>query len=72
MTFSTFRGECAPDIADVPAVAPAQRKVTAGAGGVAARHVAAAPAPDGWPEVKTLLEIGLAIVRVVEIVILFA
>jgi hypothetical protein len=37
-----------------------------------ARPVAAAPAPDHWAEVKTLLEIGFAIVRVVEIAILFA
>ena len=37
-----------------------------------ARPAAAAPAPDRWVEVKTLLEIGFAIVRVVELAILFA
>ena len=33
---------------------------------------ATAPDQDAWVSVKTLLEIGFAIVRVVELVILFA
>jgi hypothetical protein len=36
------------------------------------RPVVAAPDQDSWAGVKTLLEIGFAVVRVVEIAILFA
>jgi hypothetical protein len=49
----------------------AKTNVRVARGAVAAARPAAA-APDGWAEVKTLLEIGFAIVRVVEIAILFA
>lgn len=38
----------------------------------AAVCLATAPDQDAWASVKTLLEIGFAIVRVVELAILFA
>jgi len=37
-----------------------------------ARRAVAAPDENAWAGVKTLLEIGFAVVRVVEIAILFA
>jgi hypothetical protein len=38
----------------------------------AAARPAATPVPDRWTDVKTLLEIGFAVVRVVELAVLFA
>jgi hypothetical protein len=36
----------------------------------APRHTSA-PEPAGWPDMKTVIEIGLAVVRIVELAILF-
>jgi hypothetical protein len=57
------------ELLKVPRVA-AQNDVRAAA--VTAVRPAAAPDQDAWAGVKTLLEIGFAVVRVVEIAILFA
>jgi hypothetical protein len=55
-----------------PRVAPVKNEIRAGGAAAVARRVVAAKAPDGWPNAKTLLEVGFAVVRVVELAILFA
>ena len=50
----------------------AQKDVSAARPAVAAAHPVATPEPDLWAGAKTLLEIGFAVVRVVELAILFA
>lgn len=55
-----------------PRVAAQATAPVARAAAATARPAAATPAPDRWADVKALLEIGFAVVRVVEIAILFA
>ena len=50
----------------------APNDVGPGCATAAAVCLATAPDQDAWASVKTLLEIGFAIVRVVELAILFA
>ena len=55
-----------------PRVGAPQNDIHDAVRGVAATARPAAPAQDAWEAVKTLLEIGFAVVRVVELAILFA
>ena len=64
MTFPIFGSVFAPDL--TASRVPAARK------GAAGHPAAAAPVPDLWTDLKTVVEIGFAVVRVVELVILFA